>query len=55
MATAVPLSLEPLIIKNVSYLAGGNKMSKWDKQVIEEFRANSGKVGGHFAKLIRQS
>jgi hypothetical protein len=55
MATAVPLSLEPPIIKNVNYLAGGNKMSKWDKQVIEEFRANSGKVGGYFAKLTRQS
>ena len=24
-------------------------MSDWNKQVIEEFRANDGKVGGHFA------
>jgi deazaflavin-dependent oxidoreductase (nitroreductase family) len=25
-------------------------MSDWNKKVIEEFRANDGKVGGHFAK-----
>ena len=24
-------------------------MSDWNKQIIEEFRANEGKVGGHFA------
>ena len=24
-------------------------MSSWNKQIIEEFRANDGKVGGHFA------
>ncbi len=24
-------------------------MSDWNKQIIEEFRANDGKVGGHFA------
>jgi len=24
-------------------------MSNWNKQIIEEFRANDGKVGGHFA------
>ncbi len=26
-------------------------MSDWNKQVIEEFRANDGKVGGHFANM----
>ncbi|MCB9422277.1 MAG: nitroreductase family deazaflavin-dependent oxidoreductase [Ardenticatenaceae bacterium] len=26
-------------------------MSDWNKQVIEEFRANEGKVGGHFANM----
>ena len=26
-------------------------MSDWNKQVIEEFRANGGKVGGHFANM----
>ena len=24
-------------------------MSDWNKQIIEEFRANDGRVGGHFA------
>ena len=24
-------------------------MSDWNKKIIEEFRANDGKVGGHFA------
>ena len=24
-------------------------MSEWNKKIIEEFRANGGKVGGHFA------
>ena len=26
-------------------------MSDWNKKVIEEFRANEGKVGGNFAKM----
>ena len=26
-------------------------MSDWNKQVIEEFRANEGQVGGHFAGM----
>jgi deazaflavin-dependent oxidoreductase (nitroreductase family) len=27
---------------------GDNRMSDWNKALIEEFRANKGKVGGHF-------
>ena len=26
-------------------------MSDWNKKIIEEFRANEGKVGGHFADM----
>ena len=26
-------------------------MSDWNKKIIEEFRANEGKVGGHFEKM----
>jgi deazaflavin-dependent oxidoreductase (nitroreductase family) len=26
-------------------------MSDWNKQIIEEFRANEGKVGGHFENM----
>jgi deazaflavin-dependent oxidoreductase (nitroreductase family) len=26
-------------------------MSDWNKQIIEEFRANNGKVGGHFTNM----
>src|SRR3954464_11736736 len=28
---------------------GDNRMSDWNKSIIEEFRANKGKVGGRFA------
>ena len=28
--------------------------NEWNKQVIEEFRANDGKVGGHFENVTRQ-
>ena len=38
-----------MVVFAIKFLFGEITMSDWNKQIIEEFRANEGKVGGHFA------